>query len=137
MPVGEFDERPWGDYLVLADEDDHKVKRIRVLPGKRISYQRHDRRSEHWFIVSGTALVILDEVPRKISDGDTVDVHVGVAHRIENTGTHDLIFIEVQHGEYFGEDDIHRFEDDFGRDQEQRTAGQQRRGVDRPVDQSG
>jgi mannose-6-phosphate isomerase len=115
MPVGEFDERPWGDYVVLADEDNHKVKRIRVLPGKRISYQRHDRRSEHWFIVAGTAVVTLDEVPREIGDGDTVDVHVGVAHRIENTGAEDLIFVEVQHGEYFGEDDIHRLDDDFGR----------------------
>ena len=61
MPVGELDERPWGDYLVLADEDDHKVKRIRVTPGKRLSYQRHARRSEHWFIVSGTARVTLDD----------------------------------------------------------------------------
>jgi mannose-6-phosphate isomerase len=118
MPVGEFDERPWGDYLVLADEENHKVKRIRVLPGKRISYQRHERRSEHWFIISGAATVTLDEVDRTIGDGDTVDVLVGIAHRIENTGVADLIFIEVQHGEYFGEDDILRIEDDFGRHQE-------------------
>ncbi len=115
MPVGEFDERPWGDYLVLADEANYKVKRLRVTPGKRISYQRHDRRSEHWFIVSGTAVVTLDEVPREISDGDTVDVAVGVAHRIENTGEADLVIVEVQHGEYFGEDDILRLDDDFGR----------------------
>jgi mannose-6-phosphate isomerase len=115
MPVGEFDVRPWGDYLVLADEDNHKVKRIRVAPGKRISYQRHERRSEHWFIISGTAVVTLDTVPHKKSSGDTVDVAVGVSHRIENTGLDDLIFVEVQHGEYFGEDDIIRLDDDFGR----------------------
>jgi mannose-6-phosphate isomerase-like protein (cupin superfamily) len=115
MPVGEFDERPWGEYLVLAEEKDHKVKRIRVTPGKRISYQRHDRRSEHWFIISGIGLVTLNAVPRAIESGDTVDVPVGVDHRIENTGTDDLVIIEVQHGEYFGEDDILRLDDDFGR----------------------
>jgi len=118
MPVGEFDERPWGEYLVLAEEKDHKVKRLVVTPGKRISYQRHHRRSEHWFFISGSGLVTLDAVSRAIGSGDTVDVPVGVDHRIENTGTDDLVFIEVQHGEYFGEDDIVRLDDDFGRHEE-------------------
>jgi mannose-6-phosphate isomerase len=115
MAIGEFDVRPWGDYLVLADEDTYKVKRIRVVPGRRLSYQRHERRSEHWFIVSGKARVILDDVELLRQEGETVDVAVGVAHRIENIGSEDLVFVEVQHGEYFGEDDIIRIQDDYGR----------------------
>jgi len=67
--------------------------------------------------VSGTARVVLDDVEHLRQDGDTVDVAVGVAHRIENTGSDDLIFVEVQHGEYFGEDDILRIEDDYGREE--------------------
>ena len=111
----EFDERPWGSYLVLADEQDHKVKRIVVRPGNRISYQRHERRSEHWFVVAGSGVVTLDATSRTVAPGDAVDVAVGVAHRIENLGQEDLVFIEVQHGEYFGEDDIVRLDDDYGR----------------------
>jgi mannose-6-phosphate isomerase len=115
MVRGEFDERPWGSYLVLADESDHKVKRIVVRPGNRLSYQRHERRSEHWFVVAGSGSVTLDEERRSVGPGDAVDVAVGVAHRIENLGATDLVFIEVQHGDYFGEDDIVRLEDDYGR----------------------
>lgn len=115
MPVGESDVRPWGTYLVLDDEPGHKVKRISVSPGKRISYQVHAKRSEHWFIVSGEGLVVLDGVDQVVKGGSTVDVHVGVKHRIQNTGNEPLIFIEVQYGSYFGEDDIVRFDDDFGR----------------------
>jgi len=115
MVRGEFDERPWGSYLVLADESDHKVKRIVVRPGNRLSYQRHQHRSEHWFVVAGSGTVTLDEARRGVGPGDAVDVPVGVAHRIENLGSIDLVFIEVQHGDYFGEDDIVRLEDDYGR----------------------
>ena len=115
MAEREFDERPWGSYLVLLDESDCKVKRLVVLPEKRLSYQRHERRSEHWFIVSGTGAVTLDGVVRPVAAGDAIDVPVGVAHRIESLGTEELVLIEVQHGEYFGEDDIVRLEDDFGR----------------------
>jgi len=111
----EFDRRPWGNFTVLSDEDDHKVKRLVVLPGKRLSYQRHSRRAEHWFMISGTGEVTLDGGKIQVSPGTAVDVGLGVAHRIENTGTTDLVFIEVQHGTYFGEDDIVRLEDDFGR----------------------
>ena len=115
MPAGEMDERPWGEYLVLADEDNHKVKRIRVRPGKRISYQRHSKRAEHWLIVEGKGTVTLDGVDHPVGPGDAVDVEIGMAHRIECTGSEDLVFVEVQLGSYFGEDDIHRLEDDFGR----------------------
>jgi mannose-6-phosphate isomerase len=100
---------------VLDDDGTHKVKRIVVLPGKRLSYQRHDRRSEHWFIVSGTAEVTLDGEVRALGAGDSVDIPVGTNHRIANVSDADVVFVEVQHGEYFGEDDIVRLEDDFGR----------------------
>ena len=111
----EEDHRPWGYYIVLSDEPDHKVKRIVVYPGKRLSLQRHKHRSEHWIVVKGAGLVTLND--RKITreKGMSIDVPVGTAHRIENTGTEDLIFIEIQQGDYFGEDDIERIEDDFGR----------------------
>lgn len=112
----EFDVRPWGTYLVLDDEAmDHKVKRIVVEPNKRLSYQSHQKRSEHWFVVSGVATVILDGVEHTVAAGSAIDVPVGSAHRCENRGDVPVVFIEVQHGTYFGEDDIVRFEDDFGR----------------------
>ncbi len=111
----ERDERPWGSFTVLEESPDWRVKRIEVLPGMRLSYQRHERRSEHWFFVTGEGVVTLDgrEVP--VRAGSSLDVPCGAAHRIANTGPEPLILIEVQHGEYFGEDDIVRLEDDFGR----------------------
>ena len=112
----EFDERPWGSFTVLYDEMfDHKVKRIVVAPGKRLSYQQHAKRAEHWFIVNGTATVVLDGVEHQLVSGDSIDIAVGQAHRCENRGTTPVVLIEVQHGTYFGEDDIVRLEDDFGR----------------------
>jgi mannose-6-phosphate isomerase-like protein (cupin superfamily) len=112
----EVDERPWGDYVVLDDEaGDHKVKRITVSPGRRLSYQSHARRSEHWFVVSGTAKVTLDGVEHLVPAGGSIDIPQGTAHRCENPGEEPLVFIEIQHGSYFGEDDIVRLEDDFGR----------------------
>jgi mannose-6-phosphate isomerase len=110
-----FDRRPWGTFTVLDEAATHKVKRIEVLPGKRLSYQRHARRSEHWMAVSGRARVTLDGVEVLISAGQTVDIPAGTAHRIENIGETDLVFIEIQQGSYFGEDDIERLQDDFGR----------------------
>ena len=111
----ETDQRPWGSYTVLDDDGSHKVKRIVVLPGKRLSYQRHARRSEHWFIVAGTPTVTLDGARLALVAGQSVDIPVGTDHRIENPGPADVVFVEVQHGEYFGEDDIVRLEDDYGR----------------------
>ncbi|PIU49226.1 MAG: hypothetical protein COS92_07795 [Desulfobacterales bacterium CG07_land_8_20_14_0_80_52_14] len=109
------DHRPWGFYEVLSDREDHKVKRITVYPGKRLSYQRHRRRSEHWHVVAGEAVVTLNgrEVPR--TAGESIDIPCGAAHRISNLGNRNVVFIEVQKGDYFGEDDIERLEDDFGR----------------------
>ena len=111
----ETDRRPWGSYTVLDDGPTFKVKRIEVLPGRRLSYQRHARRSEHWFIVHGTAVVTLDGERREVASGDAVDVPVGTDHRIENVSDAPVVFVEVQHGDYFGEDDIVRLEDDYGR----------------------
>jgi mannose-6-phosphate isomerase len=112
----EFSERPWGNYTVLDDDaPDHKVKRLVVHPGQRLSYQRHFKRAEHWFIVSGTAKVTLDGTVIELHAGESVDIPLRGAHRIANEGDADVVFIEVQHGSYFGEDDIVRLEDDYGR----------------------
>lgn len=109
------DHRPWGYYLILSDEKTHKVKRIVVYPGRRLSLQRHKRRSEHWHIVDGEALVTVGDRKIILTGGGSVDIPQGALHRVENTGQGDLVFIEVQRGDYFGEDDIERIEDDFGR----------------------
>jgi len=111
----ETDHRPWGCYEVLADAPDHKVKRIIVSPGKRLSLQRHHRRSEHWYVIQGQALATIDGKGIPLCPGQAVDIPVGASHRIANRGAVDLAFIEVQTGDYFGEDDIERIEDDFGR----------------------
>jgi mannose-6-phosphate isomerase len=110
-----FDRRPWGSFTVLDEGAGYKVKRIEVLPGKRLSYQRHARRAEHWMVVAGTGKVTLDGREVFVPVGETVDVSVGTAHRIENPGSETLVFIEIQRGDYLGEDDITRLEDDFGR----------------------
>lgn len=112
----EYDVRPWGNYTVLDDvADDHKVKRIVVTPGKRLSYQTHKFRAEHWYVVSGVATVVLDGATHVLCAGGSIDIAIGAAHRCENHGAEPVVFIEVQHGTYFGEDDIVRLEDDFGR----------------------
>jgi mannose-6-phosphate isomerase len=111
-----IDQRPWGSFTVLDEGEDYKVKRIEILPRKRLSYQRHARRSEHWFIVRGIAKVTLNGTEFLVKSGEDVDVAAGDAHRVENPDPEKLlIFIETQTGEYFGEDDIVRIEDDFGR----------------------
>ena len=109
------DHRPWGYYQVLADEPDHKVKRIVIYPGKRLSLQRHLHRSEHWHIIYGEALVTINNEVFRAVKAQSVDIPRGAKHRIMNSGTENMTFIEVQTGDYFGEDDIERFEDDFGR----------------------
>ncbi|MGB9112249.1 MAG: phosphomannose isomerase type II C-terminal cupin domain [Acidimicrobiales bacterium] len=115
MEQREHDERPWGHYTVVEDAPDHKVKTISVFPGKRLSYQRHQHRAEHWFVVRGVGLVTLDGNEIPVGAASAIDVPMGAAHRMENTGDSDLVFIEVQHGRSFEEDDIVRLEDDFGR----------------------
>ena len=113
--LAETYQRPWGYYTVLADETDHKVKRIIVYPGQRLSLQKHKQRAEHWFVLSGEGIVTLDGKRLNKKGGESVEIPRGSVHRIENQGTADLSFIEVQTGDYFGEDDIERMEDDYGR----------------------
>ncbi len=110
-----YDERPWGSFTVLDEGEGFKVKRLEVLPKKRLSYQRHKHRAEHWFVVEGTAKVTLDGADIIKRAGESIDIAVGAAHRVENPGDELLVFIEVQRGDYLGEDDITRLEDDFGR----------------------
>ena len=111
-----YDQRPWGGFTIIDEGDNYKVKRLEVLPGKRLSYQRHSSRSEHWFVVRGIAKVTLNGVEILLKKGDSLDVLTGDAHRIENPDPAEtLILIESQIGDYFGEDDIERLEDDFGR----------------------
>lgn len=111
-----FDHRPWGSFTVLDEGNDYKVKRIEVLPGKRLSYQRHSRRAEHWYVVRGTAKVTLNGVEILVKSGEAIDIGIKDAHRVENPDDSEiLVFIETQTGDYFGEDDIIRLDDDFGR----------------------
>jgi mannose-6-phosphate isomerase-like protein (cupin superfamily) len=111
----QFDRRPWGTFTVLYEGENFKVKRIEVLAGKRLSYQKHAQRAEHWVVVEGTAKVTLDDSDVILAPGQSVDIAVGMAHRVENPGNEPLVFIEVQRGSYLGEDDIVRLQDDFGR----------------------
>jgi mannose-6-phosphate isomerase-like protein (cupin superfamily) len=108
-------ERPWGKYDILYESDECKVKIINVHPGERLSLQSHDRRQESWTIVSGTGKMVLGEDEIDICSGDNIIIDKGQKHRVESTGINNLVFIEVQTGEYFGEDDIVRYEDDYGR----------------------
>lgn len=110
-----YDERPWGTFTVLDEGENFKVKRIEVLPGKRLSYQKHAQRAEHWMVVAGEAKVTLDDEEITVLAGDTIDIPVEAKHRVENACAEKLIFIEIQRGSYLGEDDIVRFSDDFGR----------------------
>src|ERR1051325_11127698 len=110
------EERPWGSFHILDEGENDKVKRIDVFPGKRLSYQRHARRSEHWFVIGGTAKVTLNDREILVKSGESVDIPKGAKHRVENPdASQTLIFVEIQTGDYFGEDDIERFQDDFGR----------------------
>lgn len=111
----EKEERPWGRYFVLQDEPTYKVKRIEVEPGQRLSYQYHFKRSEAWTMVLGEAIITLDGIAKTHKAGETILIPVGTKHRIENKSDALAVFIEVQTGTYFGEDDIVRIEDDYNR----------------------
>jgi mannose-6-phosphate isomerase len=104
----EPDDRPEGD-VVLSDAEDHRVERITLRPGCRLSYQRHEHRMEHWFVVSGHSTVMLHRSALAVATGSAVDVPPGTPHRIANSGTEPLVFIEeVQTARCFGEYDIER-----------------------------
>jgi glycosyltransferase involved in cell wall biosynthesis/mannose-6-phosphate isomerase-like protein (cupin superfamily) len=110
-----FEQRPWGSYTVLDEGHHYKVKRLEVLPGKRLSYQKHTQRTEHWMVVQGRANVTLEGQEIPVETGGTMDVPLGAAHRIANPGSETLVLIEIQRGSYLGEDDIIRLQDDYGR----------------------
>lgn len=113
--VGQRDERPWGVWEIIAIGDGYAVKRIVVRPGRRLSLQRHAFRAEHWIVVGGLARVTQGKAIFCVSPGEHVAIGCGDAHRVENAGTEDLVFIEVQHGERLDEKDIERLQDDYGR----------------------
>ena len=115
MPTDNTEHRPWGHFTILADEPDHKVKRVVVHPGHRLSLQRHMRRLEHWHAISGQAIVIREGEEITFSAGQSMDIPQGAWHRIQNEEDSPFVFIEVQTGAYFGEDDVERREDDYGR----------------------
>jgi mannose-6-phosphate isomerase-like protein (cupin superfamily) len=107
--------RPWGHYENLRERSDHKVKEITVEAGQRLSLQQHTHRAEQWTVVSGVARVTVGKCESVLKPGQSVEIARGAVHRVTNPGTAPLIFVEVQTGNYFGEDDIIRLEDDYGR----------------------
>ncbi|MFZ3059043.1 MAG: mannose-1-phosphate guanylyltransferase/mannose-6-phosphate isomerase [Candidatus Methanoperedens sp.] len=107
--------RPWGSYTVLEASGRHKIKNIRVTPGKKLSLQLHNYRSEHWVVVKGIALVQVDGEEKHLEEGESTFIKAKVKHRLSNPGAIPLEIIEVQLGDYVGEDDIERFEDEYGR----------------------
>ena len=109
-------QAPWGTWQVLDDSENFKVKKITMKPGQRLSYQKHFKREENWFVVQGVAEVTLDDQKHQLQVGEFIHIPTESKHRIANPLTNqDLIFIEIQRGTYFGEEDIVRFQDDYGR----------------------
>lgn len=107
--------RPWGRYDVVDVGEGYLVKRIVVGPHQRLSYQRHQQRSERWIVVKGTATVTRDDVDSVHGVGEVIIIDVMMKHRVANAHDAPLVFVEVQLGDYLGEDDIERFSDDYGR----------------------
>ncbi len=110
--------RPWGEYEVLVDDDNHKVKKIIVYPGAKLSLQSHKRRAEHWIVVKGTAKVVNGENLLTLHENESTYISAHSKHQLSNPGETNLEIIEVQTGDYFEEDDIYRYEDVYGRPQE-------------------
>ena len=111
----EFDERPWGSYEVLEERPGFKVKVLEVKPGARLSLQRHARREEHWVVVEGVADVVCGDQELQLQKGEHIQIPPETNHRLGNSGEGRLAIIEVQLGDYLGEDDIVRLEDDYQR----------------------
>lgn len=112
---GDRDERPWGNWLVYDVLPHAVVKKIEILPGRRISLQRHQHRSERWIVVEGIASVSRDKEQLTIHAGESVVIPCQSIHRLANNGTDLLVIIEIQYGDYLSEKDIERFTDDYGR----------------------
>jgi mannose-6-phosphate isomerase len=109
------EQTPWGKWEVLLNTDYCKVKQIFVNTGHRLSYQKHFKRQEIWTVVQGEATVVLDGETKTLKEGESIFIPLESKHRVENRYNKQLIFIEIQRGSYFGEDDIIRFEDDYNR----------------------
>jgi mannose-6-phosphate isomerase len=114
MEILYSDTRPWGKYDVLLEDNNVKIKRIIVEDMKRLSLQTHENRDEYWFITAGQGIVTVDDHQQEVRAGMQLTILRGEKHRVQALGGQ-LVFIEVQHGAYLGEDDIVRYEDDFGR----------------------
>ena len=113
--MGKITKCPWGSFEVLSEAPDHKVKRIVVEPGGCLSLQLHHMRSEHWFVVTGFGDAIVDGKKKSLRAGISLDIPKKAKHRVRNSSDENLIIVEVQTGEYCGDDDIERFEDKYGR----------------------
>ena len=111
-----IEERPWGFYEILLETEYTKVKQITVNPGQKLSYQYHLKRKEFWTIVKGTATIILGDENILVSQGESINIPLRAKHRIINETPQPIILIEVQTGSYFGEDDIVRIDDEYGRE---------------------
>jgi mannose-6-phosphate isomerase len=109
------EEIPWGSFTILEKTDFYKAKRIVVKPGQRLSYQYHFKREENWVVVAGQAKITINEKPKTYERGQSVFIPKEARHRIANHSSEDVVFIEVQTGSYFGEDDIVRIEEDYKR----------------------
>ncbi|NQZ85059.1 MAG: phosphomannose isomerase type II C-terminal cupin domain [Nanoarchaeales archaeon] len=107
--------RPWGSFTILEDSDTHKVKRLTVLPGKILSLQSHNRRAEHWVVVTGQAYVVNGDKELTLNYNESTYIPIGNKHRLGNKTNEILEVIEIQTGDYFGEDDIVRYDDEYGR----------------------
>tara|TARA_B100000768_G_C11188792_1_gene336353 strand:- start:441 stop:785 length:345 start_codon:yes stop_codon:yes gene_type:complete len=113
--MNEIDIRPWGKYEILLDEENTKVKKISVNPGQKLSYQSHQKRQELWVVVKGSLSITIDDNDHKISYGEMILIPLGSKHRAYNETDKVVEFIEVQTGEYFGEEELTRYKDDYGR----------------------
>ena len=111
----DHDKRPWGEFQIIDSGDGFQVKKITVLPGKRLSLQSHKFRKEHWIVSCGEAEVEIDNKISKLIVAESIDIPLGAIHRLSNKSNSKLIIIEIQFGSYLGEDDIIRYEDDFNR----------------------
>ncbi len=135
MPVRsrpfEREERPWGNFCTLEEGPGYKLKRLVVLPGQRLSLQKHRRRAEHWVVVAGTATVVAEGRSFALRPRQCTVIPRHTWHRIENRGRRPVVVIEVQHGAYLGEDDIIRRQDDYGRAVGRGATAGRRRGVAR------
>ena len=109
------ERRPWGSFSVLLEAERFKIKELVVKPGAKLSLQKHDHRSEHWVVVQGAALITRGDEESLLSEDESTYIPIGMVHRLENPGTVELRVIEVQLGDYLGEDDITRLEDSYDR----------------------